>query len=206
MAVPRWPDGHGRRQYVAMFRLLVLAVLASLVLAAPDAQAQLLVPPADDCPEETLEQPFAAWGDHAQYVLAPDGGFENGGAGWDMNGAVVAGNVLALSPGDWAKSPTFCVGLTYPTIRFFGRNTGSPLGVLAVAVVVKTSLGVTAEIPIGVAASASHGWAPSLPMPLLVNLLTATGGEARIALRFTALGPLSSWEIDDVYVDPYGKR
>jgi hypothetical protein len=52
----------------------------------------------------------------------------------------------------------------------------------------------------------SRKWAPSPKMPLIVNLLTITGGKARISLRFTAVGRHSSWEIDDVYVDPYGKR
>jgi hypothetical protein len=190
---------------------VVLTTLAVVLLGAGDARAQLLVPPAHDCPEEIFEQPFGDWSDNGRYVRLPDGGFEDGAAAWELRGArLVAGTrgmqALALPPGAWAKSPTFCVGLMHPTIRFFARNTGSPLGLLAASAIVKTTLGLTVEIPLGVAVNASDAWAPSLPMPLIVNLLTLTGGQTRIAVRFTAIGPQSSWEIDDVYVDPYGKR
>lgn len=203
---------------VRLFVCLLASVLLTTALV-PDADAGLLKPPAADCPVETLEQRFTRWSDHRFYALVPDGGFENGAQGWLLRGAtVVRGNqtlsartdddahALALHRGGRATSPTVCIGVAHPTIRFFARNTGSPLGLLAVEVVAKTSLGPTVAVPIGVVAGGRGAWAPSYVMPLIVNLLTITGGEAEIALRFTAVGSWSSWEIDDVYVDPYSKR
>ena len=37
---------------------------------------------------------FTQWGDDGYYELAPDGGFEKGGTGWDFSGGakIVAGN------------------------------------------------------------------------------------------------------------------
>jgi hypothetical protein len=42
-------------------------------------------------------------------------------------------------------------------------------------------------------------------MPVLANLLTLLDGHTSVSFRFTAAGLGSSWEIDDVYVDPYVK-
>lgn len=196
---------------------LVVTLFAVMALSAAPARAQILVKPAHDCPPETLERPFTAWGDDANYVLVGDGGFEEGAKGWRLSRAsVVDGNqslskrapddahALRLGPGGVAKSPDVCVGLRHPTLRFFARNTGSPLSVIVVEVVVTTILGLRIGLPVGVVASFRDGWSPSLRMPVVANLL-ALGGRTRVALRFTAVGPWSSWEIDDVYVDPYSK-
>ncbi len=113
-------------------------------------------------------------------------------------------HALRVGPGGMAESPDVCVGLRHPTLRFFARNTGSPLSALAVEVVVTTVLGLRIGLPVGVVANLRDGWSPSLRMPVVANLL-ALGGRTRVALRFTAVGPWSSWEIDDVYVDPYSK-
>src|SRR3954468_23197956 len=68
---------------------LISAVLGIFALAAPAAHAGLLAPSATGCPPEVLEQPFLPWADPASYVLAPDGGFESGAAGWRLSGAAV---------------------------------------------------------------------------------------------------------------------
>ena len=46
-------------------------------------------------------------------------------------------------------------------------------------------------------------WAPTLPLPFLVNATAAVApnGTTPLAFRFTALS--GRWQIDDVYVDPY---
>jgi hypothetical protein len=196
---------------------LAVTLFTAMALSAAPAHAQILVRPAHDCPPETLERPFTAWGDHADYVLVGDGGFEQDAHGWRLSRAsVVDGNqtlsrrtpadahALRLGPGAVAQSPEVCVGLRHPTLRFFARNTGSPLSVLAVEVVVTTAIGLRIGLPVGVVANLRGGWSPSLPMPVVANLM-ALGGRTRVALRFTAVGPWSSWEIDDVYVDPYSK-
>ena len=58
-------------------------------------------------------------------------------------------------------------------------------------------------LPIGVVL-AGQAWTPTLPTPFLANALALLGknGETAVAFRFTSmLG--GSFQIDDVYVDPY---
>jgi hypothetical protein len=208
-----------RRDDGGVLLRIAIVLLTGFALGASPAQAQILVQPAHDCPAETLERPFAPWSDHRDYAFVPDGGFEAAARAWRTSRAAIVDGGQRLNvrdPGDRralrlssfgrATSPEVCVGLGHPSLRFFARNTGSPLGALAVEVVVTTSLGLRIGVPVGVLTRFRGGWSPSWPMPVVANLLTLTGGKTRVALRFTALGPLSSWEIDDVYVDPYSKR
>jgi hypothetical protein len=162
------------------------------------------------CPQESVSRTFLPWLDPALYQAAPDGGFEAGAAGWTLSGgaAVAEGNEpyfvgsaadvrsLALPAGSAATTPPICIGIEHPTIRFFARNTGSPTSTLGVQVV----LGERLAVPIGVV-SGSGEWAPTLPLPVLANLL----GERDVAFRFAPADRRGEWTIDDVYVDPYGK-
>jgi hypothetical protein len=199
--------------------LALSAAAAAAALAAPAAHAGLLAPSARDCAPEVVTKPFLPWLDLANYIPVGDGGFEAGAAGWSLSGArVVDGNEpwRVRAPGDrrslavqegTAVTPEVCVGLEHPTLRFFARNTGSPLGALAVSVLVRTSLGTTHAEPVGVVADPGGAWAPRLPMPLVANLLPLLPGErTTVRLRFDAVGAGSAWQIDDVYVDPYSKR
>jgi hypothetical protein len=96
------------------------------------------------------------------------------------------------------------VGLEHPTLRFFARNTGSALSTLRVDVRVETSLGLVLTLPLAVVVAGSS-WQPTLPMPVLVNLLPLLPGQyTPVAFRFTPLG--GNWRIDDVYVDPRARR
>ena len=199
-----------RRSYVAVLAVLVLA------LAAPQAHAGLLP---GTCPDEPLTQPFERWLDPLKYVLAPDGGFENGGEGWRLrNGAdVERGNesfyvrgrddrrALDLPAGASAVSPVTCVGIERPTLRFFARRTGGwLLSSLRVEVLyngLDGRLRTIAALPV----LAGSSWQPTLPLPILANLLpNLSGDQAVVAFRFTAVG--GSFRVDDVYVDPYAKR
>jgi hypothetical protein len=57
--------------------------------------------------------------------------------------------------------------------------------------------------PIGVVTGG--GWAPTLPMTVVANLLPLLpGDQTAVAFRFTAVA--GSWQIDDVYVDPWNRR
>lgn len=198
--------------------LALLAALAAMLLsavAAVPASAGVLVASAPDCDNGPTAQPFRPWLDPAQYFLAPGGGFENGAAGWSLDGASVgAGNqsfgsgsaVLALPSGASATSPVFCVGIEHPTARFFVRRTGGSALLSSVRVEARFELatGTVVTLPVGLV-SAGSSWQPS-PVTLLVgNLLALLPGEHTPAqLRFTAQGG-GSFEIDDVYVDPYGR-
>ncbi len=200
-------------------RIAALAVGLLLALA-PAAQAQIVKPPAGDCPPQATTDAFAQWGDDALYTRVADGGFEDGATGWTLRRAtVVDGNqpwgrdgtgdrrALALSAGGAALSPPLCIGLGHPTMRLFARNTGSPLGLLSVEILAQTSLGLTLPLPIGVVSRLRSSWAPTHRMLTLVNLLTLLPpGVTEVSFRFRAIGIGSSWVIDDVYVDPYAKR
>jgi hypothetical protein len=180
---------------------------------APAAHAGLLVKSATNCPQQPLEQPFLPWGDSAAYVLVPQGAVETT-SGWTLKGALrVAGNEsfsvhgaddaysLSVPSGASATTPVQCVGLEHPTLRFFARNTGSPLGLLYVDVLISDNLGLLKSLPLGVVAGGSS-WAPTLPMPVIANLLPLLPGDLTpVRFRFHPVG--GAWQIDDVYVDPY---
>src|SRR2546430_1283649 len=85
-------------------------------------------------------RPLLAWAGPLSYPLTPDGGFEQGGLGWQLSGgaSVVSGNepwsvsgqgahVLSLPAGSSAWSPPICLGLLHPTFRAFARSTGGGL-------------------------------------------------------------------------------
>src|SRR3954453_1843460 len=73
--------------------LAFAAALCALALAAQPSHAGVLTASAPECPQPPSSQVFRPWLDIAKYQPAPDGGFEAGATGWDLDGAtVVAGN------------------------------------------------------------------------------------------------------------------
>jgi hypothetical protein len=207
------PEHRRGGRLLRRFATTVLAVVLPLAVFAPMAKAGILVSSAQNCPEQALEQPFAPWGDPASYVLVPQGTLE-ATSSWALSGASdVDGNEpffvhgagerysLSLPAGSAATTPTQCVGLAYPTLRFFARNTGSPLSVLNVTALIQDNLGLLKSVPIGVVTGTS-AWAPTLPMPIVASLLPLLpGSRTPVRFRFKASG--GPWQIDDVYVDPY---
>jgi hypothetical protein len=94
-----------------------------------------------------------------------------------------------------------CVGLQNPTIRLFARNTGAGTGLLQVNVQFTGPLGLPLTVPIEAIASGAT-WQPTAVAPILANVLTLfPGQETNVAFQFTPIG--GSWQIDDVYVDPF---
>lgn len=176
-------------------------------------EAALTEATAADCPNQTFTQPFKAWGDLASYTLAPGGSFET--SSWTLAGsaAITAGNEpfyvagrrhsrsLALGAGGVATSPLMCVGVNYPTMRFFATNLGDPLSSLRVEVLY-TLDGVQSSAPIG-SITGSGSWAPTPAMFMWANYLAFfTSGETWIAFRMSVEGK-GTWRVDDVFVDPY---
>ena len=192
-------------------RLSILVALA--VAAAAPAAAH-----AASCPTVPVAQTFSPWLDPAWYEYAPNGGFESGATGWTVTGAAatVAGNEsfyvhsaadhrsLALPAGATATSPTVCIGVEHPTVRFFALNTGASTSRLAVSVVFHGLDGKLTSLGVGQVA-AGAAWAPTPVVPVLVNLLSLLGDQ-QVAFRFAPADSLGNWRIDDVYIDPYGKR
>jgi hypothetical protein len=198
----------------------ITAVAMTGAIAAP-ASAGILTASASDCGDETLTQPFAQFGDRANYKLVENGGLENGTGDWTLAGGarVVSGNEpwkvggsahnrsLVLPAGSTAISPVSCVGLAEPTVRFFAKKNRAPLlgiSTLAVSVYVKTSLGLTVPVPVGVVLGNGQ-WKPTPPMLIVANLLPLLPGDRTpVAFQFTPV--LGDWQIDDLYVDPYRSR
>ena len=197
--------------------LATAPLIAAWLAFAPTAQASPLVATAESCDAQELSQPFMPWADPAHYTLAPDGGFEDHGKTWSLEGGaeVVSGNEsyyvrdagdkrsLKLPGGSSATSAAMCVGIEHPTLRLFARNTGSPLSTLKVEVHYVDGFGETQSAPIGLV-TAGGSWQPTLPMAIGVNLLPLLPGERTpVAFEFTPKGFGGEWRIDDVYVDPY---
>jgi hypothetical protein len=206
-------------------RIALLAVVtgAALFAVVPGtASAGILVASAPSCDNGPNSQPFAQWDDDNHYFLAPGGSFEGSLDGWTLGAAravadqepwLVAGddgsNALSIPAGRTAVTPTICVGLEHPTMRFFAHSTGGGLlgglSQLLVTARVETSLGLVLEVPVGSVSSLTGNgtrWSRTPTEIVLASLLPLLPGEhTPIQFRFTAVGS-STWVIDDVYVDP----
>lgn len=198
--------------------LIALVVLSA---SAATANAGVLVASAPSCDDQSLSKTFLPWLDLADYTALSGGNFESGAQGWATTGGagVASGNEayfvgglgdsrsLSLPAGSSATSPTICVGITHPTIRFFAkRRSGGILSLATVRVDVRfeTSDGSVASLPIG---SVTNGgvWQATLPMVVVANLLPLLPGEMTpVSFRFTAQG--ADFSVDDVWVDPYARR
>jgi hypothetical protein len=187
-----------------------LAAVAAVALAAFPAVSSAALIETGACDSSALSQPFAQWGDSAQYKLVPGGTFESGAPGWKLSGgaAVASGSEpfgasgshsLYLPPGASAESPATCVNAAYPTFRLFARN-ANLLSTVAVQVVYQDPILGRVSLPVG-AIALSTSWKPTLPL-LTTSAIQGVlkNGEAQVSLRFTSLTGSSS--IDDVYVDP----
>jgi hypothetical protein len=186
------------------------ALTAALGLSLAPAASATTTDPTCSAP---TSQPFAPWLDYGNYQQVPGGSFESSTPSWTLSGAkVVSGNEsfqvggaadsrsLSLPAGAAATSPAFCGGFGYPTVRLFSSG-GGLLGTLNVTVLYTDSTGVLRSQPLGVV-TASGSWQPSLQLLTLSGLPLLTGSH--LAVRLTAVG--GGFSVDDVYVDPYGKR
>jgi hypothetical protein len=195
-------------------RLLTAAILSLGAILAPSATAassgSLLTPvalvtgKASPCAGRVLSQPFAPWNDPATYFPVAGGSFEGGAPGWTLGGgaAVEAGGnaflsggaSLSLAAGASATTPSICVDLGSPTLRFFATSkTGS---VTIDALVGNLAVRVGTFAP-------GQTWQPSQAIVYLTNALSAitATGTSFTSFRFTAVH--GDVRIDDVYVDPY---
>jgi hypothetical protein len=201
-----------------------LAAAAILVLAlgfAPSARAGLLNLGAlsgSSCDDQQLSQPFSQFGDEHSYYQVPGGTFESGLGDWSTSGdaSVTAGNEpwqvndssdgnsLSLPSGSSATSPATCVSLASPTMRFFARGSDDSSGSsLSVEVLVGGNGGLL-TLPIG-NVSATGDWSPTRAYLMVANILSLLGSNYdAVAFRFTPHGD-ATWQIDDLYVDPWSK-
>jgi hypothetical protein len=168
------------------------------------------------CPSQPVSTPFSHWGDTNNYFLVPGGSFEGTAddVGWDLhNASLTAGNEpfnvngpndaasLTIGAGGTATSPYFCVDNTMQSLRFIAQQVdpGSDLQVVAL---VKTWSGPHA-VPVGDLADGSiTSWAPTDPMDGGAGQLP-TNRTIQVALQFSVPGGSGSWQLDEVFVDPY---
>jgi len=202
------------RLRVAAIRIAALAVLG--LLAVPGgafASSSILA----SCPTQTVSTPFSQWGDTNDYYLAPGGSFEGTAdqVGWTLAGATLtSGNepFLVNNPGDTqsltipgggsATSPYFCVDNTMASLRFFAQEAAAG-GDLQVQALVQTASGVDTVSLADLADGSMPSWAPTQPIVGDTSGL-ADGQKIMVALQFSVTGgSTASWQIDDVYVDPY---
>jgi hypothetical protein len=192
-----------------LFGLITVLVLAFTAMSAGGTASAAVT-----CPGQTYVRPFLPWLDPANYVLLQNGSLEST-AGWTLSGGarLVSGNepwrvnrksdsrALYLPSGSSATSPPMCVTLFHPTMRFFAMNSGLPTTLLRVDMTTEV-LGLKLTLPIGLVVARS--WQPTLPFVALESLASPVIGT--VQFRFTPMGPLSGWRIDDVYVDPFKPR
>jgi hypothetical protein len=197
-------------------RMLLPAVLALAALAPATAQAGPLVADAASCDAQTFSQAFLPWADPASYTLQPGGDFEPGSPAWDRtSGADSAmvnepwtvtdeldGHSLTLSSGSSATSPSICVGIEHPDVRFFTKAS-SALATLKVEVLYTDGAGNSQSLTIGTL-SGNTSWSPTPQMPIVANMLALLpGSKTSVAFRLTATS--GSWKVDDFYVDPFAR-
>ncbi len=194
-------------------KLAVTSVAALLVLAVSAAGAQA-------CSYSGAGPVFAPWGDQHSYALAPDGGFEGGGAGWSLRGGaqVIAGNEsyylnsaadsrsLALPAGSSASSPPICMSIDTPSFRLLARNGGDPSSRLRVEAVYRL-LGLVRTNVVNTV-SAGQAWQPSQSMSVVLGLSTIVGTvlPSSIEVRVTPLDTKGQWQVDDFYIDPFARH
>ncbi len=191
--------------------------------SASAATAQTSVAP---CTPTSDITPFASWGDHSDYFLVPNGDFANGSTDWALSGGasvvnggepygVVAGDShsLTLPFGAQAVSETMCVTIGEEDIRMFVDNPGVKGSTLHVEAYVKNPLtGLTLSTGFDLNSNTMPtGWGPTptvtIPnllseIDILPNLLSGVLAQ-NLTLVFTTQGTPATWNIDDVFVDPF---
>ena len=210
--------------YRKIGRTVAAAIIATIASAAfaSTANAALLTESATDCVDGPITQPFRQFGDSNNYKLLGGGSFEAGTEAWQLSGGakIVSGNEtykvggsthsssLQLPSGSAAVSPFTCVGLSEPSLRLFAKRNSALLGLVStlnVQIQVKTSLGLSVWLPVLPGDLGGSSWHPTASMPLIANILPLSHSDKTpVRFRFTPL--LGSWQIDDVYVDPFKMR
>jgi hypothetical protein len=189
----------------------LVSSLALGLIAVPAAHAA--------CAATPTSKAFAAFGDQADYSLAPGGSFESGTSGWSLNGAsVVSGNEsfkvrsasdaksLAINAKGTAVSAPVCVSIVHPTFRFFARRTSGTWGALTVKLRWTDASNVTRETVVGSVNGSDTAWHPSAVLNLAPNLGIWNGDQAMtVRFVFDPEDYGGAWAIDDVFVDPYSR-
>jgi hypothetical protein len=192
------------RAIVAVAALTFLGVLGSTGVALAS------------CPSQPVSSPFTQWGDSNDYFLVPGGSFEGTAdqVGWTLsNASLTSGNEsfnvndpgdqqsLTINGGGSATSPYFCVDDTMSGLRFFAQQAGAGTDLRVKALLQNSDGSVTAVQLADLADGSMPAWAPTDSLGGSGHL--PAGSSLMVALRFRAPISSGSWQIDDIYVDPY---
>jgi|1185.fasta_scaffold211518_1 hypothetical protein len=194
----------------------IVPVAAALVASAFATAGPAAAATPDVCVTPSFSQTFLPWRDTALYTKSPGGDFEGALRGWSLGSGsnVTNGNEsfqvggpedsssLVLGSGASVVSSSMCVDRTYPSFRFFARNLSAGKGSLQVEVVWQES-GVRRTSKAVLDKAAGTTWTPVKSLRLPTGALS-TGGLEPVTFRFTATG--GSYQIDDLYVDPFMRR
>jgi hypothetical protein len=165
----------------------------------------------------TGSQPFAQFGDDNSYFSFADADFESGTTGWTTSrgSTVVSGNEPwyaagpgghspSLGPGATAASPLVCASLLDPHWRMFVRSNGANDALRAQIVFYGLLGNVTGILNVADFDQAQlSAWSPSPPV---ASLLALPLGTRYAQLRLTDEATNGSWQVDDVFVDPWAVR
>jgi len=125
---------------------------------------------------------------------------------WFISGKPSDSHALNLPSGATATTAPFCIDETFTHLRVFDRNTGSlSAGQLKVEVLYYDSKGRLTSSRGYTQKSSSLNWVPSQDVPIEVLGSHAVGVSAPVAFRFSVVGNNASFQVDDVYVDPWAR-
>jgi hypothetical protein len=196
----------------------ILAALLglSLITAGPAHAAGTAANPMLCTAQPAFDHPFTEFGDFGTYTLLTGGDMESTLDGWTLSPgvAIVEGNApfnvggpedhrsLALQSRATVTTAPMCIDETYPWFRMFVRNTGTRTAALKVEILYMDTKGKLVTKASGSHTSAPGLWTLSGTLAIKARFdSTVAGGAAPVAFRFTARNR-SSWQIDDIYVDP----
>jgi hypothetical protein len=171
------------------------------------------------CGFQNPSQVFAPWGDSANYALAPQGDLSTT-TGWSFKHVTVAtdhdpytagaGSLLFAQGDSEAVTPAMCVDLTNPTIRLFMKDTGgNGKSDVKVDVLYEDVNGNIQHLTLA-KLRAGSAWAPSITIPIAVNILSAASARGVTAVAFDfkveGLQKNETLSLDSFYVDPFLAR
>ena len=189
---------------------LAMAVPASAEADSSDLAAEVAVQQTagtqQSCSDPVITNPFTAFDDFRDYVLAPVGDFEGTLSGWNLEGGATQvvdadGNTsLSLPAGSTATSPAMCIDLDYPTARFFASNSTED-GDLQVDVMYVDHKKAYKPHKVAKLKAKQHRMLTK-DIKINPNRGGKEAGWRRVAFRFVADDDKGDFRIDDFYVDP----
>lgn len=188
----------------------------SLLTAGPAHAKGPAANPYQCVAQPALAHPFTPFNDAGAYTLVRGGDMETDLTGWTLAGGatLVEGDAssqvgspsdhrsLALPSGATATSAPVCIDETYPWFRLFARNTSAKSGSLTVEVLYVDTKGKLVSKGSGIHTGAPGVWSMSDTVDIKAKFdASIAGGAAPITLRFSPSNG-TSWQLDDLYVDP----